>query len=130
MTTVSIEIDEERVYRELVEKLAEKMTYQLGNKLEKDMYVSVRAMVLDALRKKAEEVLVNYVMPDGRSVRDVVNQLLLIKGGQYDDRIAVVRSVDRIVATEAERIIREEVAPHAAKVREEIKARIAGIVGL
>lgn len=130
MIAVNIEIDEERLYRELVEKLAERMTYQLKNKLEMDMYASVRAEVVAALRKKAEEVLVDFTLPDGRSVRDVVNQLLLIKGGTYDDRIAVIRSVDRIVATEAERIVREEVAPHAAKVREEVKARIAGIVGL
>lgn len=130
MIVVNIEIDEERLYRELVEKLADRMVYQLRNKLEMDMYASVRAEVVAALRKKAEEVLVDFTLPDGRSVRDVVTQLLLVRGGEYDDRVAVVRSVDRIVAAETERIIREEVAPHAAKVREEIKARIAGVIGL
>ena len=77
-----------------------------------------------------EEVLVDYKLPDGRSVRDVVHQLLLISGGKYGDRMAVIRSVELVVISEAERIIREEVAPYAAKVREEVKARIAGVIGL
>lgn len=130
MITVNVEIDEDRVYRELVEKLADRMSFQLRDKLEREMYAAVRGEVLAALRKRTEEVLVGYTLPDGRSVRDVVNQLLLIKGGKYDDRIAVIRSVERTVAAEAERLIREEVAPHAAKMREELKARIASAIGL
>lgn len=130
MITVNVEIDEDRVYRELVEKLADRMVFQLREKLENEMYLAVRWEVLVALRKKTEEVLVDFTLPDGRSVRDVVTQLLLIKGNHYDDRAAVLRTVQKAVAAEAERIIREEVAPHAAKVREEIKARIAGAIGL
>lgn len=130
MITVNVEIDEDRVYRELVEKLADRMVFQLREKLEKEMYAAVRWEVLAALRKKTEEVLVDFTLPDGRSVRDVVVQLLLIKGNHYDDRAAVLRSVQQAVVTEAERIIQEEVAPHAAKVREEIKARIASAIGL
>lgn len=130
MITVNVEIDEDRLYRELVERLADRMAYALGERLEKDMYAAVRAKVLVDLQRKTEEVLVDYKLPDGRSVRDVVRQLLLISGGKYDDRMAVIRSVERVVISEAERIIREEVAPHAAKVREEIKARIASAIGL
>ncbi len=130
MITVNVEIDEDRVYRELVEKLADRMGLQLRDKLEREMYAAVRGEVLAALRKKTEEVLVNYTLPDGRSVRDVVNKLLLVTGGHYDDRVAVVRTVERTVVNEAERIIREEVAPHATRVREEIKARIVSALGL
>ena len=122
MITVNVEIDEDRLYRELA--------YALGERLEKDMYAAVRAKVLVDLQRKTEEVLVDYKLPDGRSVRDVVRQLLLISGGKYGDRMAVIRSVELVVISEAERIIREEVAPYAAKVREEVKARIAGVIGL
>lgn len=128
MITVNVEIDEDRVYRELVEKLADRMGFQLRDKLEREMYSAVRGEVLAALRKKTEEVLVDYTLPDGRGLRDVVNRLLLVTGGHYDDRAAVVRAVERTVINEAERIIREEVAPYAAKVREEVKARIAAVL--
>jgi hypothetical protein len=130
MTTVSVEIDEDRVYRELVVELANRMVFQLQNKLEKEMYSAVRGEVVAALRKKTEEVLINFQLPDGRSVRDVVVRLLVVKGGLYEDRVAVVRAVEQVVATEAERIIREEVEPYAAKVREEVKLRIASVIGL
>lgn len=130
MITVNVEIDEDRVYHELVEKLADRMVFQLRDKLEREMYSAVRGEVLAALRKKTEEVLVDYTLPDGRSVRDVVNTFLLVTGRNYDNRVAVVRTVEHVVAAEAERIIREEVAPHAAKVREEIKARIVSVIGL
>lgn len=125
MITVNVEIDEDRLYRELVKELADRVTYQLKERLEKEMYAAVRSEVLVALRKKTEEVLVDFALPDGRSVRDVVTQLLLIKGSQYDDRAAVIRTVQHAVAEEAEKIIREVVSPYAAKVREEVKARIA-----
>lgn len=127
---INLEIDDERVYQELVEKLANLMIYRFSEKFERDMYLTVRDATLVVLRKKAEEVLVDYTLSDGRTVRDVIEGLLKITGGKHDDRSAVLRTVDRVLATEAERIVREVVEPHAHKLRVQVGERIASLIGL
>lgn len=108
---LKIELDAERVHREVVEKLVAHFIYELKN----EVTTTLRKNILVGVREKVEELtqafLDTEVFPDGRMFVEHVREMLQ-KKAQHSERPRIMETVEAGAYNAAMDIFKKELLTH------------------
>lgn len=129
---MKIEIEEadlERIHREVVEKLVGLMYSgvkdEVAQRIKKDLLINE---VREQARYHTQEIVTDMVLPDGRSFKQYVGDLLTVGGaGAYRERSRITGLIDETARQEARKIWDEIFVAHLPAMKEQLRQELLNL---
>lgn len=120
---MQIELDTERIHREVVERITTSLYYDAKEAVLTVVKNEVRAALQAKAREEATTIIAAMRLPDGRTFREYVEGLLT-KTQQYSQRPRLLDVVDEVVRDYSRRWWEEIFEARLPGIRDEVQNRI------
>jgi len=118
---VEIELDDTEVLRLLTDKLAERFRYQADEHVKRMLGLAFMEDIRARVRKELDEIFPTLVLPDGRTFREFVRDLILAVHRRTYGHERLTALIEDRIWKESERIFAEVLQPHLEEVKEKIR---------
>lgn len=122
---IEIELDAERIHRDVVDQLYRSLSVDLSQKIDQAMKGAVMAELATELRKQVAERLPLMTFGDGRTFGQYIQELLERKSrGDWRERGRIVQLVEDLVINEAHTLFQKVMEPHIQEFRKGLAKKI------
>ena len=122
---IEIEVDVERIHRDIVKEMVSRLHYDLGHKIDQVMKGAIMAELLIELRKQVAERLPQMTFGDGRTFGQYIQELLERKRRVDNrERTRLAQIVDDRIYNEAHTLFAEIVKPYVQQFRDGLAKKV------
>jgi hypothetical protein len=118
---VEIEIDENRVFEEVVKRLYDHMRYSLEQKFDQAIKGEIVTALLIEVRALTKAKIPFITLSDGQTIEQYIDNLLFkrtMESGDWKKRSRIQQIVDEQIYQHAQQIFRDMCEPHIKRLKE------------
>lgn len=127
---IEIEIDEALVTKAVIDKLVERFEYQVRLDVEQAVKDSIRVTLQNKAREHVTEILKDFRLPDGRTFKEYLEQILLRRDNQpvpmtWREQPKLFKIIEDRLWRDTEQLFREIAQPVLEEYKTKLRANFA-----
>lgn len=127
---IEIEIDEELVTKAVIDKLVERLEYRVRTDVEQAIKDSIRVTLQNKAREHVTELLKDFRLPDGRTFKEYIEQMLLRRDEQptpmsWREQPKLFKIIEERLWRDTEQLFREIAQPVLEEYKTKLRANFA-----
>lgn len=122
---IEVEIDEDKIYKMVVDKLYDTLLYNARNQVEQAVRLELVGKLREQARVHLAGIMKEFTLPDGRTFRQYMEEALTKpKSTTWGERPKIQQLVDDYLYRQADSVFRELVEPHLKEFKEKLRDNI------
>lgn len=127
---IEVEIDEEKIQNEIVERLQERFFHQMSYQVDRTIKEDIRDVLKAKAREEVSAILKDFTLPDGRTFRQYVENLLWAPSRgtppieiPWADRPHLLRVIEERLWRESRALFEEIAQPALKELKEKLREK-------
>lgn len=118
---IEIEVDDQYIKEQVIAKLSERLSWEVKSQVQQEIGRFSAGAIRGKIKEEVEAILVDFKLPDGKSLKDMVDHQINKMNDTWDGRRNIARMIDAVVQENARRWFEELVSPRLEVVKERLR---------